>query len=298
MIVDENLASIHAYLCADGYVIKNPSHQKQKYYRIGLRNTNLVLLKDFQKKFEKIFRTKPWLMEGQRCEKGSKDIYGRLIEKFGSFYSWEWKMLELDGEKLLSSWLRTFFDCEGWVVCKSRQNRHIGLDCVNEIALIQVKEALKKLNINSQIKKRDDRNIFSLKIYGKENIINFRDRIDFLHPEKKRKLNIAINDYMNYYWDFPNNKIKLKKFIKEIMCKKAKIKKPNYIVYIISNKEENLTKLRGNLAKLFNIESRLYKRRNGIGTPYYEIDINKKEDIKKLILNKLLNKEEAGKWLK
>ena len=55
MKFDKNLAAIHAYLCSDGYVIKNPRTQKHKYYYIGFRNTNLILLKDFQKKFNDYF---------------------------------------------------------------------------------------------------------------------------------------------------------------------------------------------------------------------------------------------------
>ena len=70
MQFDKNFVSIHAYLCADGYVIKNPKTQKHKYYRIGFRNTNIVLLKDFQEKFEKVFRIKPRLVVRQRCEIG------------------------------------------------------------------------------------------------------------------------------------------------------------------------------------------------------------------------------------
>jgi len=29
---------LHAYLCADGYVIRNPKTQKHNYYYVGLRN--------------------------------------------------------------------------------------------------------------------------------------------------------------------------------------------------------------------------------------------------------------------
>ena len=114
MKIDENLAAVHAYLCADGYVIKNPKTQKRKYYKIGFRNTNLILLKDFQERFEKVFGVKPCLYEGQRCQKGSREIYELLIKRFGSFYSWEWKMPKLNN-KLAKAWLRAYFDCEGWV---------------------------------------------------------------------------------------------------------------------------------------------------------------------------------------
>lgn len=68
MKFDENLAVVHAYLCADGYVLKNAEEKKR--YVMGFRNTNLILLKDFQNKFEKVFGIKPHLDEGQRCRIG------------------------------------------------------------------------------------------------------------------------------------------------------------------------------------------------------------------------------------
>ena len=149
MKFDENLASIHAYLCADGYVIKNPLTQKQKYYHIGFRNTNFILLKDFQKRFEEYFGIIPRLIEGERCIVQRKEIYEKLIKEFKSFYSREWKMPLLNNN-LSSKWLRAFFDCEGWVFCKTHQNRHIGLDSVNEKGLNQVIESLNRLGIVGQ----------------------------------------------------------------------------------------------------------------------------------------------------
>ncbi|MBI3334463.1 hypothetical protein HYZ97_03165, partial [Candidatus Pacearchaeota archaeon] len=111
MEFNEDLSAIHSYLCADGYVIKNPETQKQKYYQIGFRNTNLTLLRDFQERFYNYFRIKPRLYPGQRCILGNKGIYNNLIKNFESFYSYEWKMPNLD-EELIKIWLRAYFDCE------------------------------------------------------------------------------------------------------------------------------------------------------------------------------------------
>jgi len=143
---DKNLAAIHAYLCADGYVIKNPATQKQKYYHIGFRNNNPILLKDFQKKFYNYFKTRPRLRKSERCIVQKKEIYEMLIKQFGSFYSKEWTMPKLTKE-LKKVWLRAFFDCEGWVFCKSHQNRHIGVDSVNEHGLEDIMHALLSFNI-------------------------------------------------------------------------------------------------------------------------------------------------------
>lgn len=281
MKFDENLAAIHAYLCADGYVIKNPETQKQKYYKIGFRNTNLVLLKYFQNRFEKVFGIKPCLYGGQRCQKGSKEIYGLLTKEFGSFYSRGWRMPKLNN-KLSKLWLRAYFDCEGWVFCKKHQNRHIGVDCVNEKGLNQAENTLNDLGIKTIRKYNQKRKIHRIFIYGKGTIEKFAKLIGFLHPEKAAKLKEILKDFVVYKWDFPENKEECKKFILNLLKERIRIKKP-YYVRIISKEENNLKKLTKLLKKFYNIESLVYKRTNGIGNVYYELDINKKEEVKKLI---------------
>lgn len=297
MKMDENLVAVHAYLCADGYVIKNPLTQKHHYYNIGLRNTNLLLLKDFQDKFEKVFGVKPHLIEGQRCRIGSKEIYENLTKEFGSFYSWEWRMPLLD-EELSKIWLRAYFDCEGWVTCKTHQNRHIGVDCVNKKGILQVKNALERLGIVCKVKKRNTRDIYSLMIYGKENLLNFSQKIGFLHQNKSNKLKEVINNFIIYEWNFPEDKNEQKNFIKNLMKNKTRMKNPNGILRLISNKEINLSVLQKLLKEIFEVESKINKRKNGKGTIYYELNINKKSEINKLINSNLLNEELIKEWQK
>ena len=281
MQFDKNFVSIHAYLCADGYVIKNPKTQKHKYYRIGFRNTNLVLLKDFQEKFEKVFRIKPRLAVGQRCEIGSKEIYEKLTKEFGSFYSYEWTAPQIS-KKLSKTWLRSFFDCEGWVFCKTHQNRHIGLDSVNEKGLNEIIKMLNNLGIKTIKKVNLKRKIYRIFIYGKENIIKFDEEIGFLHPDKSKKIKETIKDFMVYIWNFPKHEKEVKNFVKKIMHEKAKIKHEKYI-RIISKERINLEKLKEHLGKYFKVNSLLYSRVNGIGNRYYELDINKKKEVQRLI---------------
>jgi len=296
MKIDENLAAVHGYLCADGYVIRNPPEQKHNYYMIGFRNTNLTLLKDFQERFEKVFRIKPYLIEGQRCRIGNKEIYKLLTKEFGSFYSWEWRMPKLS-VKLSKTWLRAYFDCEGWVTCKSHQNRMIGADCVNENGIKQIKESLEKTGIKTKVKKRNTRDIFSMFIFGRENLIKFKEKIGFLHPSKKEKLNEVLNDFVDYDWKYPDNQEELVKFIKEILYLRAKVKKDNGVIRIISKKEKNLLRLQKELNRLFNVDCKVNKRINGIGTIYFELNINKQEQVKKIIEDNLVNKLEEQKWL-
>ncbi len=296
MKINEDLAIIHAYLCADGYVTRNPPTQKHKSYRIGLRNTNIVLLRDFQERFERIWGVKPHLQEGQRCSKNSKQIYEFLNQNFGSFYSWEWRMPRLN-KKLSRVWLRTYFDCEGWVSVERHKSRLIGADCVNSFGLKQVKEALAKNGIVSHLKKKSGREIFRLYIYGKENLIKFKKYIDFNHPQKNVKLQEALADYVIYDWPFPDNKTKLKKFIKSLMRQKARLRGDNGVIRVISKKKKNLIILKRELATFFMLETRINGMVNGIGTRYYQLDINKRQEVKKAVENNLLNKVEEKKWL-
>ena len=287
MILDENLVAVHAYLCADGYVIKNPLSQKHKYYKIGFRNTNLILLKDFQEKFEKVFGIKPHLYVGQRCQKGSKYIYELLTREFGSFYSWEWKMLNLNDDRLLAIWLRAFFDCESWVFCKSHKNRHIGLDSVNEVGLKQVQKALLKFGIKTKWKINSNRTTKRIIIYGKENICKFSNNIGFLHPEKNKKLHDCINDYVNYIWNFPSENKSRKMFVLKLLKEKIRINK-NRSLKIFSKEEINLIHLSSDLKRFFKVFSIVRCAINGQGIVYYELGIYRKGDISKLISLKVI----------
>jgi len=191
---NNDLASLHAYLCADGYVIKNPPMQRKKYYRIGLRNTNAILLRDFQLKFFNTFNIEPHIREG-RCELGSKEIYLFLTKEY-NFYSRGWVVPNIQKE-FMSAWLRSFFDCEGWVLVRVAVDRHIGADSVNKCGLFRIKEILEnEFEISSKFRETNRGGIFRLLIYGKENLIKLQKEIGFLHPDKRKKLIRAIDSYV------------------------------------------------------------------------------------------------------
>jgi len=195
-------------------------------------------------------------------------------------------------------WLRTYFDCEGWISIESHKSRLIGVDCVNLFGLKQVKKALAKNGINSTLKKKNNRNIFRLYIYGKENLIKFKKNIDFYHPQKNMKLREAISDYIIYDWKFPKNSDELRNFIRTLMQERARIRQGNWVVRVISKKRKNITILKRELKSIFGINSKANKMVNGIGTQYYQLNIYKKEEVRRTIANKLLNNIEEGKWLK
>lgn len=285
MKFDENLAAIHAYLCGDGYVTRNKPGQV-KYYHIGFRNTNLVLLKNFQKRFYDYFKIKPNLYAGERCHKGSREIYEKLTSEFVSFYSRRWRMPELNN-KLSKVWLRAFFDCEGWVFCKTHQNRHIGLDSVNEKGLDQIRRSLSSFGIDTIKKVNQKRGMFRILIYGKQNLERFGKEIGFLHPNKKETLEKAILDYVDYNWNLDENF----REIRRVMIEKARVKKP-YVVRVISREKRNLENLRKFLSSLFGLEFgavKINERINGLGTRYFELSVNKREEVKKLVRRNLIN---------
>jgi len=250
MKFNKNLAAIHGYLCADGYVIRNPKHQKHKYYHIGLRNTNQSLLEDFQQKFEAVFGIRPIITNEGRCKIQNKEIYNFLTKNF-SYYSYEWKLPKLSKENL-SYWLRAFFDCEGWVENQPAKSRLVGVDCCNEAGLLSVQEALNKFNIASEIKKKRERIIWRLTICGIEDLKKFHKYIGFLHPNKNQKLNEAINSYKDYNWNIPEDKESLIKFI----LRKGKLRKERNEIKLLSIKSKNMMNLRKILNK-HNISSKI-----------------------------------------
>ena len=273
MKFDKNLAAIHGYLCSDGYVIRNPDTQKHKYYYIGLRNTNNILLKDFQGKFEAVFEVKPIITNEGRCKIQNKKIYGLLTKDF-SYYSYEWKLPELSKENL-RYWLRAFFDCEGWVENQPAKSRLIGADCCNEAGLLSVQESLKEFDIASSIKKKNGRTIWRLTICDLGNLKRFKENIGFLHPQKKQKLVEAINSYKSYFWNIPEMKEGLFKFAIE----KGKIRKSRNEIRFMSIEIDNLQNLKKAL-KDQNINSKIFGPwKNSTGSLYYCLTIKNFKEV-------------------
>jgi hypothetical protein len=275
MKFNKDLATIHAYLCADGYVIKNPKTQKHKYYHIGLRNTNENLLLDFQTRFRNTFGLEPHICKDGRCRIQNKEIYNFLTSEF-SYYSHEWKMPKLS-KRNRSVWLRAFFDCESWVFVKKRQDRRIGMDSVNKKGLLYIKKALETYGINSKVH-TTKRNVYRLYIYGKNNLVKFRKNIGFLHSDKKKKLKAAIDSYPKYEWIFPKNPSK--KFVAQLIKTRGKLKQPCTLRFN-SILRKNIARLSVLLYKLFKIKSKIYKRKNK-HSEYYELAVYGKQNIELL----------------
>ena len=212
--IGEDLAAVHGYLCADGYVISHKRGGKRKYYLAALRNTEIALLEDFTIRFERVFGLRPKISIGANLASlHSKEIYRWLTETFGPFYSYKWRFPKIfRTKKLKAIWLRAVFDCESWVNCKKGADRHIGIEMVNRRGIIQIRGLLSEFKIPAKFKARKTRNIFRLNIFGKGNIETFRREIGFLHPKKKAKLQEALDSYVEYNWAFPKKKEAARQF--------------------------------------------------------------------------------------
>jgi hypothetical protein len=87
-------------------------------------------------------------------------------------------------------------------------------------------------------------------------------------------------------------------FLEELLINKVRIKSDSGVIRIISKEERNLLRLQKELNRLLGIDSKVNKRINGIGTTYFELSVNKQEDVKKIVDNNLLSEEQKEKWKK
>ena len=102
-----------------------------------------------------------------------------------------------------------------------------------------------------------------------------------------KKLSKVLNDYVDYLWDFPEEKNKCKLFVKNILSEKLKVRRKKYF-RLISKEKINLEKLSKLLEEFYDIKPLLYYRINGLGTVYYELNINRRDYVQKLIDEKII----------
>jgi hypothetical protein len=260
----------NGYLCGDGYVITNPRTQKHKYYHIGFRNTNVVLIKDFQSKFRDVFGISPIITNEGRCRIGNKEIYYFLTKDF-SYDSYHWEFPQLSRENV-KYWLRAFFDCEGWFENQPAKSRLVGLDCCNKSGVLSVQQALASLGIKSQVKRRVNRTIWRIAICGLDDLKLFQKQVDFLHPAKKKKLHDAISSYVDYIREIPLSEEGLMYLVME----KGRFRQPRNELRLSSINKQKLTNLSKALKK-HNINSRLLGPWKSRCSQYYCLIINKED---------------------
>ncbi len=279
MNFNSDLAAIHGYLCSDGYVITNPVYQKHRYYMIGLRNTEPILLIDFQTKFKRVFGISPIITNDGRCRISNKKIFLELTKEY-SFYSDHWNPPKISGKKL-SFWLKAYFDCDGWVAVTKAKDRKIGLDSINRKGITWIRRVLKtEFGITSTVSKRSNRSIYTLRICGKDDILKYKNKIGFLHPKKQGKLNEALGSYEVLVWTIPEEKSSLARFVLD----KAKLRRSHHQVRICSIYKNNLLGLLRLLRKLFGIGGSVFGPwTNSYGSSYFCLTF-REDDLEKLRL--------------
>ncbi|AEK72909.1 MCM2/3/5 family DNA replication licensing factor [Thermococcus sp. 4557] len=139
-------------------------------------------------------------------------VVAHLLEKLGVPLSPKSDKLDLPNElfmspeRVLASYIRGLFDCDGTVVIRERGSSYVEFDTTSEKLARKLQLTLLRFGIISHLRRRKragytstfrDREITSrhdrweLKIYG-ENVLKFAAKIGFEHPEKARKLDALV----------------------------------------------------------------------------------------------------------
>lgn len=271
MRFNSDMASIHAYLCSDGYVIRNPTSQKHKYYHIGLRNTDQKLLEDFQRKFHRQLKIKPIIAKDGRCRIQSKKIYYYLTKNH-SYYSDKWSLPKMNN-RCIRSWLRSYFDCDGWVELQKAKSRSVRLDSINENGLRQIQKSLSRLSIESSVKYRKGI-LFRLSICGLDDLKKFHRSIGFLHEKKNQRLIEAIESYKTYKWEIDEGNIR------KLIDERGRKMRDRDAIRLMSIKKNNLIMV-NKILNIYKITNRIYGPwKSGQGSLYYclifkESELNK-----------------------
>jgi intein/homing endonuclease len=201
-----SLARVIGNLMGDGNVSK-------KYLRYS--NKNNFLLETFKKNFLFLY-PKSHFIEGivnsgtPFIQVQDKKINAFLLNLCGDFKSQNLrfpKFLSSKEEKI--EFIRAIFDDEGCVALRIFQRtneikRNLEIGSKSKLFLMEIKEVLEKdfkikcnkiISFNKILNKKEFITC-KLSITGRENFIKFRNTINFLHPDKKNKLDLMISSYI------------------------------------------------------------------------------------------------------
>ena|SRR3989344_9591465 len=197
--VTPEIARIHAHICGDGsfYKLKEKrppktllKHKRVNIYRIEhvleYYNECTELLDEFKKDMKFAFNRNISTTNNKIRVKGSKWIAEKLNLSNKSSYNWYIPEFIIESsEKVISNWIRAFFDDEAYI---HPARRRILVKCMNKEGLEQICVLLKKLNIYSTITGPNCDNSYYLSI-SKENVFIYKEKIGFLMARKNLILN-------------------------------------------------------------------------------------------------------------
>ena len=194
--LNKDKASLHAYLCGDGYIAMREESNGTIHYEINFFPDDRAMLKNFQNAFFSCYGIMPSRIrkEGKmfRLRIDNKVVCCDLL-KLGNYGKYDWTIPEEIRNKFALAWLSCFFDCEAHINKKGV----IQVKSVNHKGLINVRDMLKDLEIDSRLTGPYKYSLGSpysvLTIGKKEALLRYKEKIGFNHSEKVKKLNSVLN---------------------------------------------------------------------------------------------------------
>ncbi len=167
-------------------------------------NNNDVLLKSFKSDILKLFKDAP-IYYRERKDRGNEIWLNTTIgHVLYSLMDYDKnlnkksvpKIIFKQEEKLICYFLQALYDDEGFIYPK----KNMVVIALSKKEIVEdLRELMIKIGINTNkvlIHKSKSRSImYYFTITHRNNISKFNEKIGFLHPEKKRKLDILINKY-------------------------------------------------------------------------------------------------------
>lgn len=205
-------AYILGVMCGDGCIFSGIAKKKQWEYYLYVVYLS-VKDKDFIDEFihciKMVYGISPSIYFRKRSQKNPKwsdiwtakitrkEIYQDLATyKFGT-HNWRvpYEIKYSDDERIAAAFLRGFYDSEGSVL-KGPRNFGISVVSTNLDGLQEIKELLKRLNIESSkigVDKRHKNHTFYFPISKKSSIITFLNKIGFSIKRKRNKIKEHFN---------------------------------------------------------------------------------------------------------
>ena len=190
--ISKEKISINSYLCGDGYI---KIREKGFHYEICFFLDNLFLAKRIVSLFNKEYNVNPKIREIKsktkfgigyyRVEIKNKPVCLNLLS-LGKYDGLNWIIPNSLDKNLLREWIKCFFDCEAYV---NLFNQQIQVKSVNESGLREIKKGLLLYGINSKVygpyKNGEGHNpYFMLTIYNLKDLLLYKSKIGFYHPDK------------------------------------------------------------------------------------------------------------------
>jgi len=201
------LALVIGHLYGDGGITNNG--------RVHYCNSEEFLIKEFVDSMDKVFEVKPWIKKEQNIirVKYPVGIGKELWNAFDKFsYGKDTKIITRKIRNMPLKWkvkmLQAWFNDDGSVINLPPNYKVVSIKQKLKHLIFFINEILREFEINSQIMEDDGK--WLLRICGYENLMKFRDNINFSMRYRKRiKLNQMINSIRHPHFIIKDKILKL-----------------------------------------------------------------------------------------